>query len=315
MALFTPLPKAYSKLKFSKFRLRSIKEEKDEKKDTARTTHMSSGMNEQKDTGIVCAVSKSKKIVNTWDSWKPKTFHNSEGSSSDTSRDSATQEPKRNNNSIYMHGRSQVRSLGSLPIDHHSDLFKINKDIGELVRARGMQQNGSQKARTRFVREKSDSDTTTLMEYAARATALQRKKQVKNIRIKLENSEDKEGGVISGGSNATTNHFNYILGQSNLETKSFGPQPDQPVHSRSQSSPHLFGYKSAKQSKTVLLSESNVAMNDGESRGNWKKIIRLISQSGGTSSREHPRNIPTLTPLKKWKIHIKTITFPRLYGI
>ena len=78
-----------------------------------------------------------------------------------------------------MHGRSQVRSLGSLPIDHHSDLFKINKDIGELVRARGMQQNGSQKARSRFVREKSDSDTTTLMEYAARATASHRKKPVK----------------------------------------------------------------------------------------------------------------------------------------
>ena len=152
------------------------------------------------------------------------------------------------------------------------------------------------------------------MEYAARATASHRKKPVKNIRIELKNSEDKDGGVISGSSNATTNHFNYIVGESNLETKSFGPQPDQPVHSRSQSSPHLFGYKSAKQGKPAFLSESNIATNDGQSR-NLKKIIRLISQSGGTSSREHPRNIPTLTPLKKWKIHLKTITFPRLYGI
>ena len=276
LGTFHPLPKAYSKLKFSKFRLRSIKEEKDEKKDTAKTNHISLGTNEQKDTGTVCAVSKSKKIVNTWDSWKPKTFHNSEGSSSDTSRDSAKQEPKRKNNSMFMHGRLQVRSLGSLPIDHESDLFKINKDIGGLVRARGMQQNGSRKARTRFVREKSDSDTTTLMEYAARATASHRKKPVENIRIELKNSEDKDGGVISGSSNATTNHFNYIVGESNLETKSFGPQPDQPVHSRSQSSPHLFGYKSAKQSKTVLLSESNVAMNDGES-SNFRKLGKNYS--------------------------------------
>ena len=60
------------------------------------------------------------------------------------------------------------------------------------------------------------------MEYVARATALQRKKQVGNIRIKLENSEDKEGGVISGGSNATTNHFNYILGQSNWKLNLLG---------------------------------------------------------------------------------------------
>ena len=166
------------------------------KKDTAKTNHMSLGTNEQKDTGTVCAVSKSKKIVNTWDSWKPKTFHNSEGSSSDTSRDSAKQEPKRKNNSMFMHGRLQVRSLGSLPIDHESDLFKINKDIGGLVRARGMQQNGSYKARTRFVREKSDSDTTTLMEYAARATASHRKKPVENIRIELKILRTRRAGLF-----------------------------------------------------------------------------------------------------------------------
>ena len=157
-----------------------------------------------------------------------------------------------------MHGRLHVRSLGSLPIDKHSDLFKINKDIGGLVRARSMQQNSSRKTTTRFVREKSDSDTTTLMEYAARATALHRKGQQLNIRAELKNSEDKGSIGAVGGSTATNNHFKYIVVEPNLETKSFGSQPDQPVHSRSQSSPHLFGYKSAQQGKSVLSSESNV---------------------------------------------------------
>lgn len=267
---FHPHPRAYSKLNFSKFRLRSIKEEKDEKKDMAKRPRVFMEMNEQKDSGSVCAVGKSKSIVNTWDSWEPKTFHNVRGSPSDTSRESAKQESKSKKANMYLHGRPHVRSLGSLPVDKHSDLFKINKDIGGLVRARSMQQNSTQKTTTRFAREKSDSDTTTLMEYAARATALQRKGQQLNVRANLGNSENKGSIVAVGGSTATNNHFKYIVGQPNLETKSFGSQPDQIVHSRSQSSPHLFGYKSAQQKKSVFSSESNAIAEDKQSKKSRK---------------------------------------------
>ena len=96
------------------------------------------------------AVSKSKKIKYMDCGNQRRPF---EGSPSDTSRDSATQEQ---NATIIVYTCVVDRNfeISDHAIDHHSDLFKINKDIGELVRARSMQQNGSQKARNDLLRKK-----------------------------------------------------------------------------------------------------------------------------------------------------------------